>query len=679
MASKLAMQLTTPLGDKVEFKHMSAGEELSRPFEFSVQALSDDGAITASSLLGKPACVSVELSDGSERYFHGLVCAMGLDGMAEDKFSYRLVLRPWLWLLTRRSDTRVFQNKNLQDILKAVFQPFSVDYRFDLQGSLPVYEYCVQYRESDFDFVSRLLEQEGIYYFFEHGKSKHTLVMVDRPAAHPACPGASQVIFRHTADALIDKEAVTDWRVSHEIQSGQAVLTDYDFEQPQTSLQATTKASRADASTKLEVYDYPGRYLTKDAGARYTKLRIESLQARYLRVSGGGPVRNLATGCSFTLAEHPRADQNAKHVVMSTRIEAHWRGYRSSGDETSFHCQFTALPATEQYRPEPLTPKPMVHGPQTAVVVGPSGEEIYVDKHGRVKVQFHWDRLGKKDANSSCWVRVSHPWAGKTWGMLALPRIGQEVVVSFLDGDPDRPLITGRVYNGENMPPYTLPDNATITTAKSRSSKGGGDADYNELRFEDKKGSEYVLLQAQKDLVQLVKNDVKTTIGNDDLRVIKRNLHEDVQGETQRTVAKDAKHLVKGASELKVEKDMSVDVGGKQGTKTATDMSFAAGAVLSLKSDADTFVKAGANIGAAAAANVHIKAGANLVIEAGAMITLKAGSSSIVLGPTLSITGSMVMINSGGGGGAGSGANPKAPSAPSSFQPPEEPKDPHGG
>jgi type VI secretion system secreted protein VgrG len=680
MATPPVMRLSTALGaDKLRFRRMSAAEEVSRSFEFSIQALSEDGTLAASSLLGKPASVAVQLPDGSDRCFHGLVCAMGLEGSDEALYSYRLLLRPWLWLLTRRADTRVFQNKSLQDVLKAVFEPFSVDYRFDLNGSYPTYEYCVQYRESDFDFVSRLLEQEGIYYYFEHEQSRHTLVLCDRSSAHKPCPGQSEIPFRETLDGLIDLEAVTDWRVVEEIQSGQAVLTDYDFEHPQTSLQATAKASRSTASSKLEVYDPPGRYLTKDAGDRYAKLRVEGEQARYTRVTGKGAVRSLAAGHSFTLKEHPRADQNTKYILLSTRIEAQYAGYASGGGDTSYTCQFVALPATEQYRPEAVTPKPMVHGPQTALVVGPSGEEIHTDKYGRVKVQFHWDRLGKKDENSSCWVRVSHPWAGKGWGMLALPRIGQEVVVSFLDGDPDRPLITGRVYNADNMPPYTLPDHATISTIKSRSSKGGGDSDYNELRFEDKKGSEYVLLQAQKDFYTFVKADARSSIGNDEFRIVTRNFEQVIKGEAKYKVEKDVTEVFGAKHNTTIGDQASITIGAKHNVTVGADQNTDVGGNWSLNAATNGDAKFGANLGVEAGANVHIKAGANLVIEAGAMITLKAGGSSIVIGPTVSITGSMVMINSGGAAGAGQGAKPSKPDKAEKFDPAEEKQDPIGG
>lgn len=673
------MRLTSPAGDNLRFRSMTAVEEVSRPFEFSVQALSNDGAISSQSLLGKPASVAVQLTDDTDRFFHGLVCATGLEGSDEGQFSYRLVLRPWLWLLTRRTDTRVFQNKTLQDIVKAVFEPFSADYRFDLQGTYPTYEYCVQYRESDFDFVSRLLEQEGVYYFFEHEKTKHTLVLCDRSSVHADCAGQSTIPFRGTLDGLIDLEAITSWGVVEEIQSGQSVLTDYDFEHPQTSLQATSKAARSNASTKLEVYDPPGRYLTKSDGDRYAKLRVEALQAGYTRATGSGSVRAIATGHTFTLADHPRSDQNAKHIVLSTRIEAHYAGYSSGGGDTRYRCQFVALPATEQYRPEAHTPKPVVQGPQTAVVVGPSGEEIYVDKYGRVKVQFHWDRLGKKDETSSCWVRVSHPWAGKGWGMVALPRIGQEVVVSFLDGDPDRPLITGRVYNADNMPPYTLPDHATVTTIKSRSSKGGGDSDYNELRFDDKKGSEYVLLQAQKDLYQFVKADARTSIGNDEFRTVTRNVEEVIKGEAKYKVEKDVTEVVDGKVNTTIGDKVQLTIGAKHNVTVGADQNTDVGGNWSLNAATNGDAKFGANLGVEAGANVHIKAGANLVIEAGAMITLKAGGSSIVIGPTVSITGSMVMINSGGAAGAGQGAKPSKPDKADKFDPSESKQDPIGG
>jgi type VI secretion system secreted protein VgrG len=679
MATQPLMRLSTPLGDKLAFKRLEGAEELSRLYEYSVQALSTDNAITPAQLLGKPASVQLQLAGSAgDRHFHGLVTAMGLEGMDEGQYSYRLVLRPWLWLLTRRSDTRVFQNKNLQAILKEVFEPFSVDYKFQLSGTLPTYEYCVQYRESDFDFVSRLLEQEGVYYYFTHEKGKHTLVLVDRASAHPACAQA-EVYYRETADTMLESETITGWQVLHEIQSGQAVLTDYDFEKPSTSLQSQSKAERSEASTKLEVYDYPGLYIDKAAGDRYSKLRVEELQAGWVRSSGGGSVRALATGHTFTLKEHPRADQNTKHLLVSTRIEAQYAGYRSGAADSYFRVRFTALPAAEQFRPARHTPKPLVHGPQTAVVVGPAGDEIHTDKYGRVKIQFHWDRLGKKDAASSCWVRVSHPSAGKGFGGIALPRIGQEVVVSFLDGDPDRPLITGRVYNAEQMPPLALPANATISTLRSRSSKGGGDSDFNELRFEDKKGDEHVWFQAQKDYYQHVKHDAQVVVDNNEAILIGNARTETIGGSATLSVAGDATQEFANNLSTTVATAHTHTVGAAQAVTVGANHILTIGGALLQNIGGAADVEVGGNYALQAAANLHIKAGANLVIEAGTMITLKAGGASVVIGgPGVSVTGSMVMINSGGAPGAGAGA--KAEKAKKAEKPAkvEKKKDPVG-
>jgi type VI secretion system secreted protein VgrG len=659
-AAQTVMALTAPGNTGLLFKRMSASESLGRLFEFDVQAVAPSDAVQAEDLLGKPASVAVQLLDGSQRHFHGLVCAMGMEGAVKQMFGYRLVLRPWLWLLTRRSDTRVFQAMTMEDILKKVFQPFSADYQFQLSGTLPQYEYCVQYRETDFDFVSRLLEQEGAYYYFKHEAGKHTMVIVNAPSAHQPGPHQATFEYRETADGHLEFEPITEWRTRKEIQSGQVVLRDYDFTQPKTSLETTAKASRPEASTKLEVYDYPGTYPTKAAGDRYSKLRVEELQAKYVRVDGFGALRGMACGYRFTLAKHPRADQNAAHLVLATQIECAYSGYESGEDETFCTCRFTAIPGSETYRPPRSTPRPSVAGLHTAVVVGPSGEEIHTDAHGRVKVQFYWDRLGKNDDKSSCWVRVASPWAGQGWGAISLPRIGQEVVVDFLAGDPDRPLITGSVYNGEQTPPYALPDNATVSTAKSRSSKGGAAANFNELRFEDKKGSEYVWLQAEKDFHQLVKNDATLEVRGKQERLVTKTLTEKVDGDVKMKVGGAFDHEVTGAASLKATGDVV--------TESAVSISQKAGTQMD--------VKIGTNLGVDAGVNVHIKGGVNVVVEAGVMMTLKAGASSVVLGPSgVMITGTMVMINSGGGGGSGSGASPKAGK---SVTPPDKKDDPLG-
>ena len=639
------MMLKTALGEDLLFKSMNATEELGRLFEFSIDALADSGTIKPEDLLGQPASVSVVLPEGDKRHFHGLVCAMGTEGSLDDMFAYRMVLRPWLWLLTRRTDTRVFQDMTVQDILKKVFEPFSPDYDFQITGTLPKFEYCVQYRETDFNFVSRLMEQEGIYYYFSHQADKHTMVIVNSSSAHKPNPVQDSFEYRVAADEQHDFEPITQWRAHKEIQTGQVVLRDFDFTAPKVFPEAKAKAPRKDASVKLEVYDYPGVFSKSADGDRYSQLRMEELQARFSRVDGGGAVRGLACGHRFTLTGHPRVDQNHAYLLMSTQVELTHSGYESGVAKTSCKCSFTAIEGTEIFRPRRLTPKPAVAGLHTAMVVGPSGQEIYTDVHGRVKVQFHWDRLGKNDDKSSCWVRVSSPWAGQNWGSISLPRIGQEVVVDFLEGDPDRPLITGRVYNGEQKPPYGLPDHATVSTNKSRSSKSGDSENFNELRFEDNKGSEYVWFQAEKDFHQLVKNDATLLVKGKQDRVVKLDLTEQIDG----------------AVTTKIGKDSVTEVVGKHSLKVTGDLMTESSASISQKSGMKMDVKVGMDLGVDAAMNIHLKAGVNLVIEAGVMITLKAGASSIVIGPAgISIVGApMVMINSGGSAGSGGGANPK--------------------
>lgn len=645
MADELPMLLTTSLGEPLLFQSMDAREELGKLFEFDVHALAESASIAPEDLLGKPASVMVALADGGKRHFHGLVCAMGTEGGHRHLYTYRLVLRPWLWLLTRRSDTRIFQDLTVQDILKKVFEPFSPDYTFQVSGALPKYEYCVQYRETDFNFVSRLMEQEGLYYYFEHQADKHTMVIVNSASAHTPNPVQDTFEFRESVAGQLDLEAITQWRSSKEIQTGQVVLRDFDFTAPTVIPQASTKATRTNASAKLEVYDYPGRFAKEADGERYAQLRVEELQARYSRIDGAGAVRGLACGYRFELQSHPRTEQNQVYLLISTRLRMAYSGYESGDGETSCQCEFTATEGSEVFRPRRDTPKPTVAGLHTALVVGPSGNEIHTDEHGRVKVQFHWDRLGKMNDKSSCWVRVSSPWAGQAWGSISLPRIGQEVVVDFLEGDPDRPLITGRVYNGEQVPPYKLPDHATVSTHKSRSSKNAGAANFNELRFEDDKGSEYVWFQAEKDYHQLVKNDATLL----------------VKGKQDRVVNKDLTEQIDGTVKVKIGKDSVTEVVGKHSLKVSDDIMTESALSISQKSGTKMDVKVGADMGVEAAMNVHIKAGINVVIEAGVMITLKAGASSVVIGPAgVSIVGTpMVMINSGGSAGSGGGANPK--------------------
>jgi type VI secretion system secreted protein VgrG len=501
--------------------HLKAREELSRPFEYVADLLSEKDDIDPNKLLGKPMTILVRLADDRVRYFHGLVSHFSYHGPQQAYAHYQAVLRPWLWFLSRNADCRIFQDVAVRDVFEKVVKDthqFS-DFRWSTTATYKKREYCVQYRESDFDFVCRLLEDEGIFYYFEHEETKHTLVLGDSYTAFKNITGTAQngtkVPFRPPGEAGLELEHINEWQVLHEVQSGTAVLDDFDFTKPRVDLMSKTSVTREHSQSKYEVYDYPGLYWQNGEGDQLTKVRIEELQTNYKRLAGTSDHRELNAGKLFNLTEHPRKGEDAEYALIKTEIEvesaeiAHTR----EGAENRFVVKFIAIPSRDPFRPHRTTVKPFVHGPQTAIVVGKSGEEIWTDKYGRVKLQFHWDREGKSDENSSCWIRVSQAWAGKNWGSMHIPRIGQEVVVSFLEGDPDRPLVTGRVYNADMMPPYGLPDNQTQSGILSRSTKGGTPENASELRFEDKKGEEMVTFHAEKDFERIVENNDTLKVG----------------------------------------------------------------------------------------------------------------------------------------------------------------------
>ena len=465
--------VTTPLGsDILLFSRMSGYEEMSRLFEYEVDLLVENKSlgsiITAgfpvNKVLGQAMTVALPLPSGGTRYFHGLVTQFRHQGAAEDCFLYRAILRPWLWFLTRTSNCRIFQELSVPDIIKKVFEgnKFS-DFKLELSNTYKPRNYCVQYRETDFNFVSRLMEYEGIFYFFEHKQDKHTLVIADSANAHQTIAGYATIPYFPPENVGQRKQDhIYEWHTAHKVESGTYVLNDYDFEKPKSPLVTQYTEIKSHSHAEGEQYDYPGNYLEPPIGESYANIRLNELQTDHEVIQGRGNAIGLTTGMLFTLKEHYLAPENAKHVVISANFLIVSNQYRStSAEETHYECSFKAICSTQQFRPQRLTPVPFVQGPQTATVVGKSGEEIWTDKYGRIKVQFHWERNGKQNETSSCWIRVATPIAGKQWGWVSLPRMGQEVVVSFLEGNPDRPLITGSVYNALQMPPYALPANQT--------------------------------------------------------------------------------------------------------------------------------------------------------------------------------------------------------------------------
>lgn len=490
------MDIVTPLGaDVLLFHNLRGTERLGRLYDYTVGLLSTRNDIDPKALLGKNATVKIRLPKGGPRCIDGCVTRFALVGSHGRYARYEMQLRPWMWFLTRASDCRIFQNEKVPDILKKIFAKYpnaAIEER--LTGSYEPWVYCVQYRETDYNFVARLMEQEGIYTWYKHSEGKHTLVLCDSPAAHDPYPGYASIGFVADQRSIgTEKERILDWACGAEVQTGKYVIDEYDFTKPATELQQKTLHKREHEQAEHEIYDWPGDYDTLGEGESYVRLRMEELQAGHERASAVTNARGIHCGATFTLKSHPRADQNKPWLIVATHLELSSNEHETAAQSgATFNASVEAIPAATQYRSPRETPKPLIQGLQTAKVVGPAGEEIYTDEYGRVKVHFHWDRYGQENENDSCWIRVSHPWAGKNYGGIHIPRIGQEVVVEFMEGDPDRPLITGRVYNAQQMPPWKLPDNKTQSGTLSNWSIGGGGASM--LRFEDKKGIEHLEL-----------------------------------------------------------------------------------------------------------------------------------------------------------------------------------------
>ncbi len=510
------VSLTSALAkDVLLFHRMSGADELGRLFEYRVQMLSTSAALKIADVLGKPLGVHVELPNDKERHFHGIVTRFSSIGRQDEFSLYEATVRPALWLLTRSSNCRIFQDKSVVDIVKAVCGDAVYAGLIDLSvgslsGTYAALPYCVQYRETDFNFVCRLLEHAGIYFYFTHETGKHTMVLADSYGAHQKIPGYASVPFTGQEGAVLDGEGIAYFEAAGEIQSSTFVMNDFDFEKATSSssggLLAQTTVAAAFSQPAYEQFDYPGNYTVAGTGTALARARMETLHGQCEQIAGETGARGLFPGGLFSLEDHPRDDFNREYLLTAAEYEINSDAYRAQAQQElpHFQCRFKAVGKEHSFRPLPVARKPVVQGPQTAMVVGKAGEEIWTDKYGRVKVQFHWDRLGKEDETSSCWVRVSQSWAGKGWGSMFIPRIGMEVVVSFLEGDPDRPLITGCVYNGDAMPPYALPAEQTKSTVKTNTSKGGGG--FNEIRFEDKKDAQEIYVQAEKDYNRVVKN-----------------------------------------------------------------------------------------------------------------------------------------------------------------------------
>ena len=668
------LTITTPLGtDVFGVSALSGAEAISRPFEFRVDVFAAaDATVEFDRLLGQGVTVSVALPEGEKRHFNGIVRSVAKGGTERTtgvaRTAYRLTLVPKLWLLTRVARSRIFQQKTVKQILETVLTGITT--QFTLQGTYEPRDYCAQYRETDFEFASRLMEEEGIFYFFTHADGQHKMVIGDVPIAHPVLAAGPTIKFDPGSGGALPDDRIHEWEKSQELTAGKVTLWDHCFELPGRNLEATAQVLesvqvgevahkvRYAANQQLELYDFPGGYAKRFDGvapgggdapaninkifqdnARTVGIRTRQVAVGALVVTGSSNCRQLVAGHKFTLTDH--LDGDGEYVLTAVEHEARAADTARSGGGSGFayRNRFRCIPSALPFQTPRVTPRPRVDGCQTATVVGPSGEEIFTDKYGRVKVQFHWDREGQRNASSSCWVRVATIWAGNQWGAIHIPRIGQEVVVDFLEGDPDRPIIVGSVYNAQQMPPYALPANRTQSGIKSRSSAQGGPETFNEIRFEDKKGSEHVFIQAEKDLRVNVKNDETWTTGHDRTETIQHNHKQTITEGDQRI------EVVKGNQEILVkegDQTMAVKLGkqvmatfeGPQIMKaTAGDQTFRVE-----DGDRKIIVETGdqtTTIGGARSATVgkddKLEVSKKLTIEAGDEIVLKTGQSQLTM------------------------------------------------
>lgn len=660
------IELVTPLGkDVLLLIEAGVNESISDLFTIDLDLLSEDPDIDFESLLGKPVTIKLRLRNNKIRYFNGLVGHFQGGGIKHGLSHYQARVYPWLWFLTHTHDCRIFQNKTVPDIIKQVFEDLSFnDVEYRLTEEYREWEYCVQYRESDFNFVSRLMEHEGIFYYFTHEEERHTLILADSNAAVQPYEDFEAIPFAVTdaSGSSTTREAIRSVHMEKRLHSGSYTQRDFDFKVPGKNLTTLHSIARKHDHSQYEIYKYPGYYKEPGHGENYTRARIEAIRAGYETITGESDARGIAAGSYFELTEHPRSLFNKNFLVTSAVHQlATSVGFQSGVpiNASGYSAYFTAIDYDTPYRSAEKTWKPMVEGPQTAIVCGPSGDEIYTDEYGRVKVQFHWDREGQRDENSSCWIRVSQIWAGKKWGGMYIPRIGQEVIVEFLEGDPDQPIITGRVYNGKSMPPYPLPAEKTKSTIKSDSSKGGDG--FNEIRFEDKKGEEQVFFHAEKNMDVRVKNDsFESILGNRHQTIGNKN-----EGNQKELVHGDKHFRLVGDRIVKVESDDNLTVEGNRMQAVSKDDHLKVDGDLLTEIGSDHHLKTGMNLIQEAGMKVSIKGGMNLKLEAGTTLEIACGGSSIVLSPSgVYITGLMVNLNSGSGGSVATGSC-NAPSPPS--------------
>ena len=648
------ISLTTPLGPHVlVVESLSGSEGLSQPFQFELALVSEQHDIQFDKIIGQRVSLQLDIIDGLpvQRHINGFVARFRQEHSDRVLTHYTATVVPWLWFLSRSADCRIFQEKTPPEIIKQVFTDRGMsDFEDKLVGDFPKLTYCVQYRERDIDFVSRLMEEFGITYFFKHSKDRHVLVLANAKSSHEALPNQPRVRYKedaHTGTMADAAGLVTGLYLEQEVNPGKYTHTDYNFEQPKADLMAATPTNlKAGGNDAFEVYDYPGRYPELGRGDAMSRLRMEEHEATKWIAHGRGTCRDFVAGYCFDLAGHPRKDTNGNYLLVQVWHNAR-SGEAGGAGALAYSNEFAMIRSEVPFRPSQRTPKPIVRGPQTGVVVGPKGEEIHTDKHGRVKVHFHWDREGKRDENSSCWVRVSQQWAGAGFGGMCIPRIGQEVIVSFLEGDPDQPIIVGRVYNADQMPPFALPGKKSVSGIKSNSTPGGGGS--NELHLDDTKGSESVYLHAQKDYTTLVENNMATTVKVDQTSTVKGKQTETVTGDQTLTVETGNQTISvnTGNQTITVKsgaQSIAVDAGGASLTAKTNREVKVPGGPYSVTANSDVSLKSDtATLSGTAKGNVTMKS------ETADIFVLAPAGRAVVEAPTIEIKGTTKIILTVGG------------------------------
>jgi len=693
------------LGSETDFllTSFSATEGVSRLFLIQIEILSLNVNLTAKDVIGKPLTLEVadknfdDRSDNAVQYFHAYANRFGIGGVSphngpdgEPARIYTIELVPWVWFLTQTARSHIFfpdrEEKSIHDVIEDVLnRPIHAENTWSFQGAddlkSRMVKHCVQYRETDFNFLSRILEQYGAYYYFQHSNGKHELIISTTPTTSDCRESSAK--FLHTGE-----NCILSWSHSYAFVTGNYVHTDYNFETPLDDL--ASKSSKIGTLVpdveSYEIYDFPGEFPDKGVGEDEARIRQEEEEASHSTVQGSSTYRSFSSGHKFKLTTHiENESQGETGEYMLTSVQ-HYASEPFANEQpgVEYSNSFTCIPASVRYRPPRVTPKPIISGIQTAVVTGPDGEEIYTDKYGRIKVFFHWDRETRpiritEGENCSCWVRVAHSMAGRGYGFVAIPRINQEVIIEFLEGDPDQPLCIGSVYNGDQMPHYDPVEHKTRTYFKSNSSPGGDG--FNELYFEDKADEERIYIHAEKDFDRRVKNHSTDHIGGNMHLIVGRD-EADSGGEVVIDIEKSIKQSV-GPYGIHYtnEGDEKKETSGSQHLTVAGDWNSKANSI-SQEAAMHTHSKAGMNYAAEAGMEMHLKAGMNLVLEAGLQFTMKAGGNSIVIGPSgvsitssglVTINGSLVNINSGPGApaGSGGGCNPKAPEKPDKAKPNE--------